>query len=130
MPRTFRPQPLLGVAMAVAAAFWLAVLAFLIKHPTVPPKTFLSTGFFVLLFLSSVLYYSRTAIVVESDGLVYRGMVRSVHLKYQEIQRVAVIPGLITLYTVHAGRRTFSFSSFFQRHKELVQLLRDRVAQP
>ena len=127
MVRTFRPQPLLGVAMAVAASFWLAVLVFLFKNPAVPLKTFLSTGFFVVLFLASVFYYARTAILVDGEGLTYRGMVREVRLTFGEIQKLAVIPGLITLYTVHAGRSTFSFSSFFQRHKELVELLRDRA---
>ena len=43
------------------------------------------------------------------------------------VDAAAVVPGLITLYTVHAGQRTFSFSSFFQRHKELVALLRERA---
>jgi hypothetical protein len=127
MVRTFRPQPALGIAMAVAAAFWLAVLAFLVKNPVVPAKTFLSTGFFVILFVSSVAYYARTAVVVDGEGLIYRGMLKEVRLKFDEIQRLAVLPGLITLYTVHAGRRTFSFSSFFQRHKELVALLRERA---
>ena len=126
MVRIFRPQPLLGVAMAVAAAFWLAVLAFLVKNPIVPAKTFLSTGFFVILFVSSVVYYSRTAIVVDADGLTYRGMLREVRLKYDEMWKLVETPGLITLYTVHAGRRTFSFTSFFQRHRELVALLRAR----
>jgi hypothetical protein len=127
MVRVFRPQPFLGVAMAVAAAFWLAVLVFLVQNPVVPAKTFLSTGFFVILFVLSVAYYARTAILVDTEGLIYRGMVKEVRLKFDEIQRLAVIPGLITLYTVHAGGRTFSFSSFFQRHKELVALLRERA---
>lgn len=128
MTRIFRPQPLLGVAMAVAAAFWLAVLVFLINNPTVPIKTFVSTAFFVVLFVGSVVYYARTAIVVDKEGLTYRGMLRSVRVSFGEIQRLAVLPGLITLYTVHSGRFTFSFSSFFQRHKELVALLRERAA--
>jgi hypothetical protein len=128
MVRIFRPQPVLGVAMAVAAAFWLAVLVFLVKNPIVPTKTYLSTAFFVVLFLSSVFYYARTAILVDGDGLTYRGMVREVRLKFEDIQRLAVLPGLITLYTVHAGGSTFSFSSFFQRHRELVTLLRERAA--
>lgn len=127
MVRTFRPQPVLGIAMAVAAAFWLAVLVFLVNNPVVPVETFLSTGFFVILFVASVLYYSRTAIRIDPQGLTYRGMLREVHLKFDDIQRLAVIPGLITLYTVYAGGRTFSFSSFFQRHRELVALLRERA---
>jgi hypothetical protein len=128
MKRTFRPQPLLGIAMAVAAVFWISVLAFLVVNPSVPLKTFASTAFFVILFVASVFYYVRTAILVDGKGITYRGMVREVHLSFDDIQKLAVIPGLITLYTVHAGRHSFSFSSFFQRHKELVELLRDRAA--
>jgi hypothetical protein len=128
MKRTFRPQPLLGVAMAVAALFWISVLAFLLAYPTVPLKTFASTAFFVILFVGSVFYYVRTAILVDGDGITYRGMVREKRLSFRDIKKVAVLPGLITMYTVHAGRQTFSFSSFFQRHKELVELLRERAA--
>ena len=128
MRRTFRPQPLLGVAMALAAVFWLSVLAFLLNNPAVPLKTFVSTGFFVVLFMASVVYYARIAIVVDPDGLTYRGMLKEVRLSFGDIQRVRVLPGLITLYTVQAGRFTFSFSSFFQRHKELVALLRERAS--
>lgn len=128
MKRIFRPQPLLGIAMAVAAVFWISVLAFLVLNPTVPLKTFASTAFFVVLFVASVIYYVRTAILVDGEGITYRGMVREVRLSFDDIQRLAVLPGLITLYTVYAGRQTFSFSSFFQRHKELVELLRDRAA--
>ena len=128
MKRIFRPQPFLGVSMAVAAVFWISVLAFLVANPTVPLKTFASTAFFVILFVASVFYYLRTAILVDGEGITYRGMVREVRLRFDDIQRLAVLPGLITLYTVHAGRHTFSFSSFFQRHKELIALLRERAA--
>ena len=128
MKRIFRPQPLLGVAMAVAAVFWISVLAFLVVNPSVPLKTFASTAFFVILFVGSVFYYVRTAILVDMEGITYRGMLREVRLRFDQIQRLAVLPGLITLYTVHAGRHTFSFSSFFQRHKDLVELLREKAA--
>lgn len=127
MKRIFRPQPFLGVAMALAAVFWISVLAFLVVNPTVPLKTFASTGFFVILFVASVFYYVRTAILVDGEGITYRGMVRETRLRFADIQRLAVLPGLITLYTVHAGPQTFSFSSFFQRHKELVEVLRERA---
>ncbi len=127
MKRIFRPQPFLGVAMALAAVFWISVLAFLVVNPTVPLKTFASTAFFVILFVASVFYYVRTAILVDGEGITYRGMVRETRLRFADIQRLAVLPGLITLYTVHAGAQTFSFSSFFQRHKELVEVLRERA---
>ncbi len=128
MQRIFRPQPLLGVAMAVAAVFWSSVLAFLMVNPSVPMKTFASAAFFVILFVASVFYYLRTAILVDAEGITYRGMVRDVRLSFGQIQRLAVLPGLITLYTVHAGRQTFSFSSFFPAHQELIELLRERTA--
>ncbi len=129
MKRTFRPQPVLGIAMGLAAVFWISVLAFLVANPSVPLKTFASTAFFVVLFVGSVFYYVRTAVLVDADGITYRGMLREVRLSFADIQRVAVLPGLVTLYTVHAGGRSFSFSSFFQRHQELVALLRERAAQ-
>ncbi len=128
MNPTFRPQPVLGVSMAVAAAFWLSVLVFLIQHPIVPPKTYVSAVFFVLMFMTSVLYYARTAIVVDPGGVTYRGIVRVTRITFAELQRLSVSPGLITLYTVVGGRKSISFSSFFQRHKELAALVRERAA--
>jgi hypothetical membrane protein len=128
MDPVFRPQPMLGVSMAVAAAFWLSVLVFLIQHPIVPPHTFISAAFFVLMFLLSVLYYARTAIVVDGAGVTYRGIVRNTRIAFDELQKLSVVPGLITVYTVSGGRKNISFTSIFQRHRELAALVRERAA--
>ena len=128
MNPVYRPQPLLGASMAVAAAFWLSVLVFLIQHPiVVPPRTYVSAAFFVLMFMTSVLYYARTAIVVDGAGVTYRGIVRSVRIGFDELQRLSVSPGLITLYTLTGARKSIIFSSFFQRHRELAELVRSRA---
>ena len=124
----FRPQPLLGVSMAVAAAFWLSVLVFLIQNPIVPAHTFASAGAFVLLFLASVLYYARTQIQVDAAGVTYRGIVRRTRIGFDELQRLSVLPGLITVYTVQGGKKSISFTSFFQRHQELARLVRERAS--
>ena len=128
MISVFRPQPLLGVSMAVAAAFWLSVLVFLVQNPIVPAKTFASAAFFVLLFLSSVLYYARTAILVDAEGVTYRGIVRQTRIGFDELLKLSVAPGLITLYTLQARHKSIAFTSFFQRHRELAQLVRERAS--
>ncbi len=128
MVSVFRPQPLLGVSMAVAAAFWLSVLVFLVQNPIVPAKTFVSAGFFVVLFLTSVLYYARTAILVDAGGVTYRGVVKETRIGFDELLKLSVVPGLITLYTLQARHKSISFTSFFQRHQELAQLVRERAS--
>ena len=128
MDPVFRPQPLLGVSMAIAAAFWLSVLVFLIQNPIVPAHTFVSAAFFVLMFLLSVLYYARTAIVVDGAGVTYRGIMRSTRIAFDELQKLSAVPGLITVYTVSGARKSISFTSFFQRHRELAALVRERAA--
>lgn len=127
MVKTFRPHPGLGVLMALAAVFWLSVLAFLARNPDMPAKAWVSTIFFLTLFVSSVFYYLRTTIVVTGEDVTYQGLISLQKLSFSEIDRVKVLPGLITVYTVQAGRKSISFTSFFTRHKELAELLRQRA---
>lgn len=127
MEQVFRPLPVLGVAMAVAAAFWLAVLVFLLQAPSLQVGAAFKASLFALMFVASVAYYSRTAIVVDRTGVSYRGLTRTLHFTFDDIQRLKVVPGLVTLYVVDAGHRAMYFSSFFGRHRELLGLLKERA---
>lgn len=113
--------------MGLAAVFWISVLAFLVRFPFVSAETFVSAGFFVTLFVVSVTYYVRTSIRVDEAKVTYQGMLKSVELPFEAISKVQVMPGLITLYVVVGGRKSFHFTSFFTRHRELVQLVRERA---
>ncbi len=113
--------------MTFAAAFWLSVFVFLLEHPEVGLTTWLSTALFVGLFLSSVLYHARTRIFVDGDSVTYQGVLKRTTLSFGDIQKVQVLPGIVTLYLVQAGRRNIAFTSFFRRHKELVALVREKA---
>src|SRR5690349_11294577 len=124
-PRTdvFRPRRAFAIAMAAAGAVWIAVLLYLLQFEGVPARTFLSTGFFIAFFGMSVAYYARSAIFVDPSGFTYRGIVRTQRFSFQEIDKVHVLPGPVTVYSVRARSSGIHFTSFFTRHKQLLELL-------
>jgi hypothetical protein len=77
--------------------------------------------------VASVAYYARTEIIADAQGLTYHGLTRTLRFGYDDIQRVQVVPGIVTLYVVTARAQSFYFSSFFTRHRELAVLVRDRA---
>jgi hypothetical protein len=125
--QVFRPQWVLGVAMGVAGALWLAVLVYLVQFNGVPTRTWLSALFFVVFFAVSVLYYLRTAIIVDTRGLTYRGMMRTERFDFAEIRKIDVLPGPVTVYAIRARGRLVHFTSFFKHHRRLVELVVDRA---
>jgi len=126
-PQVFRPRKVLAAIMAAAALVWLAVLVYLFQFDGVPIRIFLAAGFFVALFGLSVAYYGRTAIFVDARGVTFRGMVRTQRFAFDEIRKLDVLPGPITVYAVRVRERLIHFTSFFQRHRALMQLLVDRA---
>ncbi len=113
--------------MGLAGALWVGVLGYLLQFENVPAKTFLSTVFFVLFFVVSLLYYVRTAIFVDSGGLTYRGMVRTLRFSFTDIRKLDVLPGPVTVYAVRGKGRLIHFTSFFKHHQRLMELLVERA---
>lgn len=113
--------------MGAACLLWLGVLVYLMRFEGVPMRTFLSAAFFVIFFGISVVYYARTAIFVDAAGLTYRGMVRTQRFSFDDIRKVDVLPGPVTVYAVRARGRGIHFTSFFKHHRELVELLVERA---
>lgn len=125
--QVFRPRRVLAVAMAAAGALWLFVLAYLFRFDGVPLKTVLSAVFFVLFFGVSLTYYARTRIVVDKAGITYRGMVRTCRFAFDEIRKIEILPGPVTVYAVRGPQRFVHFTSFFVEHRRLAQLLVERA---
>jgi hypothetical protein len=123
----FRPRRSLAAVMAVAGVLWVSVLVYLLQFEGVPAQTFLSAVFFVLFFGVSLTYYARTAIFVDANGLTYRGMVRTQRFMFADIRKVDVLPGPVTVYAIRGNGRFVHFTSFFNQHRKLVQLLVDRA---
>lgn len=123
----FRPRKVLAAAMGAAGLLWSAVFVYLLQFRGVPAKTFLSAAFFIVFFGLSLTYYVRTAIVVDSVGLTYRGIVRTEFFTFDDIRKVDVLPGPVTVYAIRGKGRFVHFTSFFKHHQRLVALLIERA---
>lgn len=113
--------------MAGAALLWLGVLIYLLQFEQVDLKTVLSAGFFVVFFAVSLTYYGRSAIFVDSGGVTFRGMVRTRRFSFSDIRKVDVLPGPVIVYAVRVNQRFIHFTSFFQQHRRLMELLVERA---
>jgi hypothetical protein len=113
--------------MGLAAILWTGVLAYLLTFEGVPTKVILATLFFVVFFGLALTYYGRSAIFVDADGVTYRGMVRTRRLPFQEIRKLDVLPGVITVYAIRTPRAFCHFTSFFRHHRKLADLLVERA---
>ncbi len=122
--RTFRARLSLRLAMAVAAAFWAAVLALLALFPGAPASSILSATAFLTFFVLFGAHFGRMAIDVGPEGVVFRSFFRRFQVRWDEILRVEVYAGLAgTLYAVLTRRGRVQFSSLLARHRELLQIV-------
>ena len=126
-PQVFRPRRVFAAAMAMAGLIWCAVLVYLFRFQGVPAKTFLSALFFVVFFGISLAYYVRTAIYVDSGGVTYRGILRTLRFSFADIRKLDVLPGPVTVYAIRGKGRFVHFTSFFKEHQRLVTLLVERA---
>ena len=125
--QVFRPHAVLAAIMGAATLLWLGGLLYRLRFDGVPGQTFLSALFFVLVFAVSVTYYGRTRIVVDANGLTYRGMVRTRRFTFPDIRKVDVLPGPVTVYAVRGSRGLVHFTSLFSHHQRLASLLVERA---
>lgn len=123
----FRPRRVLAAVMAGAVLLWVTVLLYLLQFEEVPTRTFLSAGFFVVFFLVSLTYYARSAVYVDAGGVTFRGMLRTRRFSFQDIRKVDVLPGPVIVYAVRVNQRFVHFTSFFQQHRRLMELLVERA---
>jgi hypothetical protein len=126
--RTYRTRLSLRVAMFAAAALWAAVLAALAHFPGAPFGTVLSAVAFLAFFIAFGAHYDRMSIVVTPEGLVFHSVFRRLPVRWDDILRVEVHPGLAgPLYAVLTRRGLVQFSGLLARHRELFQVLLERA---
>lgn len=113
--------------MGVAFALWAGVFVYLLRFDDIPPKTYLTSLGFMAFFAVAILYYGRTAIVVDGQGVTYRGMFRTARFGFDDIRRVDVLPGPLTIYAIRGRDRLVHFSSFFRSHQRLATMLMERA---
>jgi hypothetical protein len=123
----FRPRWIFGAVMGACGGVWLFVLGYLATFEGVPAKYFASVIFFIVFFAISVAYYARTAIYVDSNGVTYRGIVRTQRFDYQDIRKVDILPGPIVIYAIRARGGFVHFTNFFKHHRRLMSLVVDRA---
>lgn len=123
----FRPHRVLAVLMALAGATWALALGFLLSFEGIPGRLLAGSALFVLFFAAATLYYARTSLVVDPDGVTYRGMLRTRRFFFGEIRRVDVFPGPITVYAIRGADGFCHFTNFFPGHRALADLLVQRA---
>jgi hypothetical protein len=127
--RTFRTRLWLRFAMMAAAAVWGAVLAVLAQFPAAPVGAVLAAAGFLAFFVAYSAVYDLTTIAVGPEGVVFRGVLRRLPVRWDEIVRVEVHTCLAgTLYAVLTRRGRVRFTSVLARHRELFEILLDRGA--
>jgi hypothetical protein len=122
----YRPHRALAAAMAAAMLFWGYALYFLSGYDGVPWKTLVTAAVFTAFFAVAAVYYARSAVLVDDDGFTVRGLVRTSRFRFDDILAVRVLPGPLTVYSVNAANRFIHFTSFYRRHKKLMQTLVER----
>ena len=88
----------------------------------------LSSLAFLAFFIVFGAHYGRMAVVVTPECIVFCSFFRRVPVRWDEILKVEVRPGLAgTLYAVLTRRGLVQFSSLLARHREVFQLLLERA---
>jgi len=113
--------------MACAGALWTFVFAYLLTFQDVPLKTLASAGFFVAFFALSLAYYVRTSIEVDASGMTYHGVIKTRRLTFDDIKKIDVLPGPITVYAIRSTAGWVHFTSFFWHHRQLMELVVQRA---
>ncbi|MFL5263380.1 MAG: hypothetical protein ACJ79R_24300 [Anaeromyxobacteraceae bacterium] len=127
--RTYRTQLWLRIAIILAVAAWGGALLALAHFPAAPPGTVLAAAGFLAFFVAYGAVYDQTRIAVGPEGVVFRGVLTALPVRWDEIVRVDVHRGLAgTLYAVLTRRGLIRFTSVLARHRELCDLLLDRGA--
>src|SRR4051794_7710169 len=98
----FRPWRVLAWAMGGAGIFWIVSLVYLLHLPWAPTKLRIGAAVFAVLYCVALAYYLRTAVFVDTQGVTFRGLIRTRRFLFRDIRTVKVLPGPIIVYAVLA----------------------------
>jgi hypothetical protein len=122
-PEVFRPRRLFSIVSALSVVLWLFILSQLLHTRDVPVRLVFFAAVFIAFFAVSLAYYARAAIFVDARGVTYRGIVRTARMTFDEIRKLDVLPGVVTVYAIRTARAGMHFTSFFRQHRRLVELV-------
>ncbi len=123
-PETFRPWAALRTVVLAADTLWIGVFFALAMMRGATPGAFLSAAFFIALFTACAMFYNRLAFTVAEEGLTVRTFGAERTLRFDDILRVDVLPGIVgTSYAIRTRLGSLSFSSLLAGHQRLCSLI-------
>jgi hypothetical protein len=127
--RTYRTRLGLRIACAMAAAFWAAAFAAVLRLPGAGPSAAAGALGFALFFVASYLLYARTWIAVGARGLVASSPLRRRPVPFEDVLQVVVRDGIGgRVYAVITRRGLFHFTSLIAHHRELFETILERAS--
>lgn len=125
--RTYRTRLALRLAVGLAALFWTGMLVAVLRAPVVDARAAIGAAGFAAFFVVFSIVYAASSITITGDGLVASSPLHRRPVRFDEILRIVVRDGLGgRVYAVFTRRGMFHFTSLFERHAELFELLLER----
>jgi hypothetical protein len=122
--RTYRIRLALRIACALAALFWVGMLAAVLRQPGAGAAAAAGAGGFVLFFVASYLLYARTWIAVGPEGFLAASPLRRRPVPFEDVLEIVVRDGLAgRVYAVFTRRGLVQFTSLLAHHRELFETL-------
>ena len=126
--RVYRVRLPLRIAVVLAACVWAAALLLLLRTPGADGRLVLGSAALALFFAASAIVYGRTSITVTPEGIVATSAFRRRPVAWDDILQVVVREGLGGReYAVMTRRGPVHFTSLIARHRDLFELLLERV---
>lgn len=123
-PETFRPWIALRTVVMAADTLWICVFLALATMRGATQSAFLSAAFFIVLFTACAVFYNRLAFTVSDAGLTVRTLTLERTLRFEDILRIDVLPGMLgTSYAIRTRAGSLSFSSLLAGHQRLCSLI-------
>src|SRR5438552_13317293 len=123
-PETFRPWVALRTVVMAADTLWICVFLALSAMQGATQSAFFSAAFFICLFTACAFFYNRLAFTVSESGLTVRTVAAERTFRFEDIQGVDVLPGLIgTSYAIRTRAGRLTFSSLLAGHQRLCSLI-------
>lgn len=124
----FRTRSWLRYSVLFAIAFWIFMFFLLVTLRGPSNQGYAGVGFFIALFTALSVFYNNTRVEVTGDSVIMRGVMSFRLVRFNEILKVDVTPGLLqTTYAVRARRGFLSYTSLIADHQRLLQLIVDRA---
>jgi hypothetical protein len=126
--RTYRTRRTLRIAVGLAALFWSGMVLAVLWLPGDRALPAVGAAGFAAFFVWSYLLYARTWIAVGPQGIVASTLLTRRPVPFEDILGIVVRDGFAgRVVAVLTRRGLVHFTSFLERHRELLETLLDRT---